>query len=263
MFELLFKYPAIMFNKGEFVFGRAWPLWLLIALSASAAAYVVFVALRARGRAETPPQSTASRWLRPLVLGALSWSTLAVLLLMLWQPALSVSSLKPRQNVVAVVVDASRSMSMPGRGTTRMAEAKGLLDSSLLKALEARYPVRLYTAGAAATRIEKTAAIEPNEPVTRLGDSLAQVAAESATLPIGAIVLLSDGSDNAHGFDRAALSALKQARIPVHTIGFGPESLTTNVEMLTAVAPTRALPGAASPSPPASVTQVSKTAKPN
>ncbi len=247
MFELLFKYPAIMFHKGEFVFGRAWPLWLLIALCASAAAYVVFVASRARGRGETPPPSTASRWLRPLALGALSWSTLAALLLMLWQPALSVSSLKPRQNVVAVVVDASRSMSMPGQGTTRMAEAKGLLDSSLLKDLQARYPVRLYTAGAAATRIEKTSAIEPNEPVTRLGDSLAQVAAESATLPIGAIILLSDGSDNAHGFDRAALSALKQARIPVHTIGFGPESLTTDVEMLTAVAPTRALPGARIP----------------
>ncbi len=248
MFELLFKYPSIMFHKGEFVFGRGWPVWLLVALCTAAAAYVAVVAFRARGRtAEPPPQVSVHRWLRPLVLGALSWATLAVLLLMLWQPALSVSSLKPRQNVVAVVVDASRSMSMPGQGTTRIAQARGLLDSNLLTALKARYPVRLYTAGATATRIETTSAIEPNEPVTRLGDSLTQVAAESATLPIGAIVLLSDGSDNAHGFDRAALSALKQARIPVHTVGFGPETLSTDIEVLTAIAPTRALPGARIP----------------
>ncbi len=247
MFELLFKYPAIMFHKGEFVFGRAWPVWLLIALCASAAAYVALVAVRAGGRSVLPPRAPVAGWLRPLALGVLSWATLAVLLLMLWQPALSVSSLKLRQNVVAVVVDSSRSMSMPGQGTTRIAQARRLLDSSLLAALQARYPVRLYTAGAAAARIEKTSAIEPNEPVTRLGDSLAQVAAESATLPIGAIVLLSDGSDNAHGIDRSALAALKQARIPVHTIGFGPESLTTDVEMLTAIAPTRALPGARIP----------------
>jgi len=87
MFELLFKYPSIMFHKGEFVFGRGWPVWLLVALCTAAAAYVAVVAFRARGRtAEPPPQVSVHRWLRPLVLGALSWATLAVLLLMLCSP---------------------------------------------------------------------------------------------------------------------------------------------------------------------------------
>ena len=29
MFELLFKYPASLFHKGQFVFLTPWPLWLL------------------------------------------------------------------------------------------------------------------------------------------------------------------------------------------------------------------------------------------
>ena len=247
MFELLFKYPAVMFQKGEFVFGRSWPVWLLVAGALAAATYAASAAWRARNRWAGAPYTPAQRWLRPAILGTLCWSALALLLLMLWQPALSVSSLKPRQNVVAVVVDSSRSMALPGQGTTRIAQARNLLDSGLLADLKARYPVRIYAAGADATRVETPSAIEPVAPVTRLGASLAQVAAESATLPIGAVVLLTDGSDNSRGFDRSALSALKQARIPVHAVGFGPEALPTDIEILTAGAPARALPGSRIP----------------
>lgn len=247
MIELLFKYPAVMFQKGEFVFGRAWPVWLLAAAALAAAAYAGFAAWRARTRWAEAPYTPLQRWLRPAILGTLSWSALALMLLMLWQPALSVSSLKPRQNVVAVVIDSSKSMALPGQGTTRIAEARNLLGSGLLSDLQARYPVRIYSAGAVAARVETPSAVEAAAPVTRLGASLAQVAAESATLPIGAVVLLSDGSDNSRGFDRSALAALKQARIPVHTIGFGPETLPTDIEVLNADAPARALPGSRIP----------------
>lgn len=247
MFELLFKYPAVVFSKGEFVFGRAWPLWLLAALAIAAAAYTALAARGTRTRWASSASNASGRRLRPITLGLLNWAALVLLLVMLWQPALSVSTLKQRQNVVAVVVDASRSMSLPGQGGSRIAEARRVLDSALLDQLKARYPVRLYTAGESARRVGATSEIQPNEPVTRLGASLAQVAAESATLPIGAIVLMSDGSDNAHGIAPAALSALKQARIPVHTVGLGPETLPTDIEMLAAAAPARALPGSRIP----------------
>jgi len=29
MFELLFKYPASIFHKGQFVFLTPWPVWLM------------------------------------------------------------------------------------------------------------------------------------------------------------------------------------------------------------------------------------------
>ena len=42
MFELLFKYPASLFSKGQFVFLAGWPLWALgvcLAVAAIALAY--------------------------------------------------------------------------------------------------------------------------------------------------------------------------------------------------------------------------------
>ena len=101
--------------------------------------------------------------LRALALGALQWSGLALLLLLLWQPALSVSMLKPQQNVVAVVVDASSSMSLEQRIT----QAKTLLDSGLLAKLKQRFPVRLYQAGRTIQRVE-TVPAQAGQPVTNL-----------------------------------------------------------------------------------------------
>ena len=47
--------------------------------------------------------------------------------------------------------------------------------------------------------------------------------AESSTLPLGAVVLLSDGADNSGGIDLETISQIRRQRIPVHTIGFGRE----------------------------------------
>ena len=57
-------------------------------------------------------------WLLQTVLASL-------LLLMLWHPALSVATLRPQQNIVAVVVDDSASMAQADEagGATRRAAA--------------------------------------------------------------------------------------------------------------------------------------------
>ena len=58
-------------------------------------------------------------------------------------------------------------------------------------------------------------------PATRIGPGLNQLAAESATLPIGAVVLLTDGADNSGGIDRDTVAALRAHRLPVSVMGFG------------------------------------------
>ena len=61
------------------------------------------------------------------------------------------------------------------------------------------------------------------------------MAAETADLPVGAVVLLSDGAENSDGgvggMDRETMNALRNRRLPVHTIGFGKEQLAKDVEM--------------------------------
>ena len=50
-------------------------------------------------------------------------------------------------------------------------------------------------------------------------------------MPLGAIVLLTDGGDNTGGVDRETIAQLRQLRVPVHTVGFGPDHFAKDIEV--------------------------------
>ena len=233
MFEILFKYPASIFHKGHFVFLTPWPLWLL-ALAIIAAAGLLFWHVRRN--------HGMLIGLRPVVIWLLEACLVALVLFLLWRPALSIATLRPQQNVVAVLVDDSRSMSLADASGTREAAAQAVLNGGLLKSLGDRFQVRLYKFGKEPERIQKPEQLSAAAPASRIGDTLERVLAESSSLPLGAMVLLSDGADNAGGIDLETISAIRRQRIPVHTIGFGREHPQRDVEITDAVAPARALP---------------------
>ena len=54
------------------------------------------------------------------------------LLTLLWQPAIMVAELKPQQNIIAVLVDDSRSMAITENGSTRQAQAVKALQGGVL-----------------------------------------------------------------------------------------------------------------------------------
>lgn len=235
MFELLFKYPASLFHKGHFVLLTPWPLWLLGAGVLAAAGLLYWHVRRHHGMLSG---------MRPIAIWLLETSLIALLLFLLWHPALSVATLRPQQNVVAVLVDNSRSMSINDESGTREARAEALLNAGLLKSLGDRFQVRVYRFGSDAERIpmQKPLGVAGNEPATRIGNSLEHVLAESSSLPLGAMVLLSDGADNSGGIDRDTIEAIRRQRIPIHTIGLGREHPQRDIEIADAVLPARALP---------------------
>jgi uncharacterized membrane protein len=177
-----------------------------------------------------------------VVIWLLETGLVALILFLLWHPALSIATLRPQQNVVAVLVDDSRSMSLADAPGTREAAAQAVLNGGMLKSLGDRFQVRLYKFGKELERIQKPEQLSAAAPATRIGDTLERVLAESSSLPLGAMVLLSDGADNAGGIDLETISAIRRQRIPVHTIGFGREHPQRDVEITDAVAPARALP---------------------
>src|SRR5207244_3866512 len=91
------------------------------------------------------------------------------------------------------------------------------------------------------TRITDLKDLQASASATHIGDSLKQLADETSDLPIGAIVLLSDGSDNSGGIDAATISALRNRHIPVHTVGFGREHVARDIEIDDALVAPRAL----------------------
>ena len=232
MFEFLFKYPASVFSRGQFVFLAPWPAWLLaiaVMVAAGALAWHIF---RHRGLLSG---------MRPAVVWLLQTALVALVLFVLWHPAISIATLRPQQNVVAVMIDDSRSMSATENGTTRLAEAKKLLDGGLLASLQKRFQVRLYRFGANLERIQNLDQASGTAPSTRIGASLEEALAEASSLPLGAVVLLSDGSDNSGGIGLDTIAQIRRARVPVHTIGFGRERLSRDIEISDVAVPARAL----------------------
>ena len=179
MFQFLFKYPLSVFTKGNFVLLASWPRWALF-LGIAAAAVVLGYFLLARRK---QLRASFAGW-RAVVLWALQSALIAVLLIMLWQPAVSVAALREQQNIVAVVVDSSRSMALRDAGDAREEVARRLLDGGLLKNLRSRFQVRLYGLGAGVDRVENTAALKAQAGSTQIGKGLRQLADEAATLPL-------------------------------------------------------------------------------
>ena len=238
MFEFLFKYPRAVFSKGDFVLLGAWPKWILAILVLAAAAGLAWLI-----RSRLPQASPHVRNWKAGVIWLLQFAMAALLLILLWQPAILVAELKPQQNIIAVLVDDSRSMSIADNGATRESQAIKALEGGVLDELQKKFQIRLYRIDGQLARISKLDELKTSASAsaTRIGDSLRQLADEAADLPIGAVVLLSDGADNSGGIDLETISTFRSRRIPVHTVGFGLEQVPHDVEIDDAIVAPRAL----------------------
>src|SRR5580700_5373282 len=238
MFEFFLKYPRSVYARGQFALLGAWPKWMLVLLILAAAAGLAWL-IRSRLAQAAP----VIRGWRAWVIWGLQTLLAALLLVLLWQPAITVSQLKPQQNIIAVLVDASPSMAISEDGVTRQAQAVKALQNGVLASLNRSFQTRLYRVDELPARIDSLNDLKPNAPATRLGDSLKQLSDETSDLPIGAVVLLSDGADNSGGIGADAISALRARHIPVHTVGFGRERAAHDVELDDAVVAPRAVAG--------------------
>jgi uncharacterized membrane protein len=133
-----------------------------------------------------------------------------------------------------------------GSGSRKNA-AVNVLNSGLVRQLQERFQVRLYKLSDRLERLDAydkggLTKLTASGTATHIGDGLKQVVADAASLPIGAVVLLSDGADNSGGIDLETISEVRRQRIPVHTIGFGREKMAHDVELTGVETPPRALP---------------------
>jgi uncharacterized membrane protein len=236
VFEFFFKYPRSVYARGQFAFLAAWPKWILILLILAAAAGLAWLI-----RARLPQAASVMRSWRVWVIWTLETLLVAILLALLWQPAITIAELKPQQNIIAVLVDDSRSMGISEDGLTREAQAVKALQNGVLSSLNRTFQTRLYRVDSVPARIDRLEDLEPKASSTRIGDSLKQLSEETSDLPVGAVVLLSDGADNSGGIGADAISALRARHIPVHTVGFGRERAGHDVELDDAVIAPRAL----------------------
>src|SRR5579863_4405494 len=173
MFEFLFKYPRAVFAKGDLVLLGGWPRWVLVIVLLAAAAGLAWLI-----RSKLPQASPQVRNWKAGVIWLLQFALVALVLILLWQPAIMVAELRPQQNIIAVLVDDSRSMSIADNGTTRESQAVKALQSGVLDDLQKKFQVRLYRIDGVMTRISKLDDLKTAAPApaTHIGDGLKQLA---------------------------------------------------------------------------------------
>lgn len=227
LFEALFSYRPVVFRQGEFRFD----VTAASLLATVVVAVVVAIAVFTYRRVQVGDGHVRDR----VILTALRVAALGLVLFCLFRPTLIVRAAVDQQNVVAVLLDDSRSMQIPDlAGKPRGAfvnEAFGLSTGPVMKALSDRFLVRAFRFSSTATRLPSDTPLTFAGSQTKLGLALNGVRDELAGLPVAGIVLVSDGADTGDTTINEALLALKAEKLPVFTVGVGSEALPQDVQI--------------------------------
>ncbi len=210
----LLKHPPGDFARGELTFAPAVALLPLIVAIALAVAVAWFAVSRLRriGAADR------------MVLGVIRTAVFLLVGFCLLRPTLVLSRAIAQRNVLAVVLDDSRSMSVTDVGDeSRLAALQRVFadSSDLMRRLGDKFAVRVFRATADATPWGGAGTLDASGARTDLATSLGSTREALADLPLAGIVVVSDGAQNGPGDLDAELLRLTAREVPVHTVGVG------------------------------------------
>ena len=214
MFEWLFKYPETAFAAGTLDLDHPDLLWWAVGI---ATILVVLTAIFGRGI-----RRIRLAYRIPVLM--LQWLAVALVGLMLAEPVVELARLARGVNTVAIAIDASASMGLESRGTTRLAIAEEA-HAELVDRLGDGVITRTFV-----VRDQLTARTEERLVATgrtRLQESLAEIAESLSATALAGIVLLSDGAEN-QLIDPSRFASVKT---PVHSIAIGPDRLENDLEL--------------------------------
>ncbi|HEX3928666.1 MAG TPA: hypothetical protein VHW65_11790 [Gemmatimonadales bacterium] len=187
------------------------------------------------------------RWSDRVVLAGFRIAAFLVVAACLMRPGLALSSAVPQRNVLAVLLDDSRSMQIADAGKDRRvaAEQRVFGDSTaLVRQLGDRFALRFFRFAADAAPINTVADLHASGTRTDIAASLESARQELADVPLGGIVVVSDGADNAAGDLTATLLALRARHVPVYTVGVGRERFDRDLSIDRFELPATTLAGA-------------------
>jgi len=236
LFEFLFKYPRITFERGELLFASGWPVWLLMLLVLTAAAAISFSLVRNRNDMS---------WPKTAVLGVLQLGVVGLLLGMLWQPALLTQTQRENENSIALLVDTSASMRHTDNDEqTRLQQAVTALEDGTLEELEEKFQVNLLGFSERTFELPSLEVMPQPGARTDISQALLSILRGASAGALSAIVLVTDGANNSGEIDPVRLAEIAGFGVPVHTLGVGREVLLEDVELEDVVLAPQSSPGA-------------------
>ncbi len=185
------------------------PIWLTVVVAAG----IIGVALLAYRRPLAPLSRGAQ-----VTLAVLRALALVVLVLMLVRPTVMVPPDGPRDLIVPVLVDASRSMRVPdaGNGRARIDEAQRLLVSEVLPALAGRFKPEVFAFGDSVVPVSPDA-LSADARHSDLSGAIATVVERYRGRTLAGVIVLTDGAETS----QVSRESPQIAAAPVYTLGVG------------------------------------------
>ncbi len=233
----LFKYPSRVWERGELVWSPVVQWWVVAALAVAALAAVAAAYARVRG---VPRRER-------VVLTSLRAIVVLIVLACLLRPTIVVASAVPQRNLLAILLDDSRSMQVTDvDDTTRAAAVQRVFSDSaaLVQSLGERFALRFYRFAADVRPAAGASGLRSTGTRTDLAAALDGAREELAGTPLAGMIVVTDGADNAGSDLERSLLALKARRVPVHTVGVGLERFPRDVAIERVALPSRPLVGA-------------------
>lgn len=217
-------YALEAIQDGRFSFAYS-PHPLLALLLFLAMPLVVWLLYSRTTRALSPRWKFALVSIRSLIL--------VVLLFMLLRPVISTWQVNPQETYLAVLIDDSESMQIPDlAGGQRRLDAitAALYDNNgILGPLADNYQLRTFAFNSQLRRVGSSDELTGEGNASRLDQALRQVNEQLGGLPLSAVVLISDGADNAQADPLSSARELGAAQVPVFTVGVGQAQIPRDI----------------------------------
>lgn len=194
----------------EFTFGLAASPWIVAAIVVAAFAFALVTYRKTR------PEVRRSR--RRLLV-ALRTIGIALLLIALFEPALSFLDIRADEPSVLVAIDDSESMTLAGQDSSRIAEARAIVRRVIGSSLGDRIDVASFSDTAVAlARPVPYERLTARGPATRMDAAFGLLADSLRRKNVRALIMLTDGRYNAGS---NPVFEAEQLGVPVYAVGLG------------------------------------------
>ena len=189
-----------------------------------------------------------TRELTPLWKGMLVANRSLILVLILFcllRPVINTMQVSPQETYLAVLFDDSLSMSIEDvDGKARQsAVASNFFDGGVIDQLAESFQVRSFRFDKHTSRISDLEGLEQTGTSSSINQALAYVDAQLNGLPLGGIVLISDGADNSNVDPLATAQDFGARQIPIFTVGVGQEQIPQDIGIVSVSAAKTILQG--------------------
>jgi len=262
---LIFWHQLLQLVSSLVETSRAWPVWLL-AGSAAIASEIILLTYDRPGNGAV---GTMKTWLQRTLVG-LRISLVGMIAILLMEPALSREEEKNEERTIAVLVDASSSMTLPTRSgpdpkQSRSEVAANLLSTNddpsggLLARIREGYALKVYEFGATArelpidgvaktlpkARASKTEQADAKTPapksqwaqLTDVAAALRKITEDTPMDQLSGVIVLTDGRDHSRTDVRQSIGSFARQTIPLNSVVIGSQEPICDADIISLDAP--------------------------